>query len=53
MSESKYRLAKIIIAIGLLVVLYLFALNERYEIDRSTDDYLIDKWTQKFIKITF
>ena len=48
MNESQYRVAKIIIAIALLIVLYLFALNERYILSGG---YRFDKWNNKVEKI--
>lgn len=51
MNESQYRTAKVIIAIVLLVILYLFALNDRYHV--IDEDLMIDKWTSKTAEISY
>lgn len=43
-NEQQYRLVKIIIAIILLVILFLFALNGRYSV--IDDECMVDKWTR-------
>lgn len=48
MNESQYRVAKIFVAIALLIVLYLFALNGRYTF---LDGYRFDKWNNKAEKV--
>lgn len=43
-NEQQYRLVKIIIAIILLVILFLFALNGRHSV--IDDECMVDKWTR-------
>lgn len=45
MNEQQYRLAKVIIAIIFLIILYLLALNGRYT--TWDGELIIDKWTMK------
>lgn len=50
MNESQYRAAKVVIAALLLIVLYLFALNGRYEVLNKYPVYRLDKWNNEIIK---
>lgn len=52
MTNTLYRTAKLILASLFLIILYLFALNSRYQYhscDNGFVVYIFDKWTSKYV----
>lgn len=48
MDENTYRIVKVVLAALFLVVLFLFALNGRYD-KLGSHPAAIDKWTSKIV----
>lgn len=48
MDENTYRIVKVVLAVLFLVVLFLFALNGRYDMIGS-HPVAIDKWAGKIV----
>lgn len=51
-TNTLYRTAKLILASLFLVILYLFALNNRYQYHFCGNGftvYIFDKWTSKYV----
>lgn len=52
MTNTLYRTAKLILASLFLIILYLFALNSRYQYHFCGNGftvYIFDKWTSKYV----